>query len=124
VNLAADLNAPLTEGTAARIMADLGVSVLAPATPDTTVSPARAGFLAGALEAGAFRTEDGEPPQPISPPAFCLQQANRGQCVECCKAEVGQLFNRAGNLRDAGRECSKFCKNNVPPPPSDEEPQP
>jgi len=126
VDLAADLNAPLTEGAVARIMADLGVSVQAPATPDTPVSASKAGFLAGTIrEIGGFSTEDGnEPPQPINPPATCLQQVNRGACVNCCKTAVGPLINHQGNPRDAGKECSKFCKNNVPPPPSDEEPQP
>lgn len=120
VNLAADLNAPLTEGAVARIMADLGVSVQAPATPDTPVSASKAGFLAGTIrEMGRFSTEDGnEPPQPITPPPSCLASVDRGTCVNCCKDAVGQLTNHQGNPRDAGKECSKFCKNNVPPPPS------
>lgn len=125
VNLAADLNAPLTEGAVARIMADLGVSVKAPAAPNTPVSAAKAGFLAGTIrERGSFSTEDGqEPPQPIDPPTECLSSVDRGTCVNCCKDAVGQLTNHQGNPRDAGKECSKFCKDNVPPPISDEEPE-
>ena len=125
VNLSADLNAPLTEGTVARIASDLGVRVLAPPKPEVPVTSARAGFLAGTIgDAVSFGTETNEPPQPISPPDSCLQSVDRGTCVNCCKDAVGMLTNHQGNPRDAGKECSKFCKNNVPPGPSDEEPQP
>ena len=125
VNLAADLNAPLTEGAVAKIMADLGVSVMQPATPDTPVSSAKASFLAGSIVANSFVTEDTqEPPQPVEPPTECLQAIDRGTCVNCCKDAVGLLTNHQGNPRDAGKECSKFCKQWTGPPVSDEEPQP
>src|SRR5262245_45475221 len=82
VKLSADLGATLTEGEAARIMADLGVSVAAPAEPSTPVSSVKAAVLAGMMmtNATAARTvNDGLP-------AGCLTSRNRGQCVECCKA--------------------------------------
>lgn len=124
VNLAADLNAPLTEGAVAKIMADLGVSVMQPAAPETPVSSAKASFLAGSIVANSLGTETNEPPQPVEPPTTCLQAVDRGGCVNCCKDAVGQLTNHQGNPRDAGKECSKFCKNWTGPIVSDEEPQP
>jgi hypothetical protein len=124
VNLAADLNAPLTEGAVAKIMTDLGVSVMVPSAPETPVSSAKAGFLAGSLAASSFGTETQEPPQPIEPPTECLQAIDRGTCVNCCKDAVGMLTNHQGNPRDAGKECSKFCKAWTGPIVSDEEPQP
>jgi hypothetical protein len=120
VNLVADMSATLTEGEAARIMADLGMSVTAPTNPGATVSISKAGFLAGTI--GSANLESINPE--VDLPSECLSSINRGNCVNCCKAAVGQLLNGQGNLRDAGKECSKFCKANVPPPPSPEEPAP
>jgi hypothetical protein len=121
VNFAADMSAALTEGEAARIMADLGMSVSAPTNPGAAVSASKAGFLAGTI--GSSNLESLSPE--VDLPAECLNSVDRGTCVNCCKAAVGQLPNTSGNgLRDAGKECSKFCKANVPPGPSPEEPAP
>ena len=121
VNLVADMSAPLTEGEAARIMADLGMSVTAPVNPGATVSTSKAGFLAGTV--GAMTLESISPE--VDLPQECLTSVDRGTCVNCCKAAVGQLPNASGNgLRDAGKECSKFCEANVRPQPSPEEPTP
>jgi hypothetical protein len=122
VRLAVDAAAPLTDGIVARIASGLGVGIVAPADPAATVSAPRAGVLAGLIGTGFVESRAGA--ASIEPPAECLRSINRGQCVECCKEAVGQVPNKQGNLRDPGRECSKFCRNNVPPPPSDEEPQP
>jgi hypothetical protein len=120
VNLMADMSATLTEGEAARIMADLGMSVTSPTNPGATVSTTKAGFLAGTI--GSAKLESIAPE--VDLPTECLSSVNRGACVNCCKAVVGQLLNDQGNLRDAGKECGHFCHANVPPPPSPEEPAP
>lgn len=121
VNLSADLSAPLTEGTVARIMADLGMKVANPVNPSTPVSDAKAGYLAGVIGANAvgasITAENGLPNQ-------CLGSKNRGQCVECCKAAT--LCGPPPAQFDCN-VCSKFCKNNVPncpSPPCDGEPTP
>lgn len=120
VNMGADLSAVLTEGEAARILADLGMAVAAPANPATTVSTAKAGFLAGTVASAAT---DSFVPE-LDLPTYCLSSQNRGNCVNCCKDAVGPLPDNGGGTRSAGKECSKFCKANVPPPPSPEEPAP
>jgi len=121
VNLMADMSATLTEGEAARIMADLGMSVAAPTNPGAAVSASKAGFLAGTIGSVSLESIG---PADVELPAECLNSVDRGTCVNCCKAAVGPLPNGQGNPRDAGRECSKFCKANVPPSPSPEEPAP
>ena len=120
VNLVADMSATLTEGEAARIMADLGMSVTAPANPGAAVSTSKAGFLAGTI--GAAHLESINPD--VDPPTQCLSSVDRGTCVNCCKTAVGPLPDSGHGTRDAGKECSKFCKANVPPNPSPEEPAP
>jgi len=118
VDLSVDLGAPLTEGTVARIMSDLGMKVAAPANPNAPVSDAKAGYLAGVIGtqavASGISIETGLPNN-------CLSSRNRGQCVECCKAAT--LCGPPPAAFDCNM-CSKFCKNNVPPTPSDEEPAP
>ena len=118
VDLSADLSATLTEGTVARIMADLGMKVSAPANPNTPVSEAKAGYLAGVIGTqalGASITME------VGLPNQCLTSKNRGQCVECCKAATG--CGPAPAPFDCNT-CSKFCKNNDPGGPSEEEPAP
>jgi hypothetical protein len=118
VNLSANLSATLTEGEAARIMADLGVAVVAPTDPSTPVSTVKAAALAGMMTNAVtgHTVNDGLPTQ-------CLSSINRGNCQDCCKAATG-----CGDLVPPApfqcNVCAKFCKNNVPPVPSDPEPQP
>ena len=120
VRLSVDAETPLTEGLVARIATDLGIGMVPPANPNAPVTAPRASTLASLMGTSVVeRPSDA----PIDPPTQCLQSENRGQCVECCKAAVGQIPNDQGNLRDAGRECSEFCMNNIPRPPSDSEPQ-
>jgi opacity protein-like surface antigen len=119
VNVAADLNAPLTEGMAAGILGDLGVNVNASANPDSQMSAIKAGTLAGTL---AQTLASGASPADL--PDQCLHSADRGTCVDCCITAVGPLPDPGGGTRTAGKECSKFCKANVPPPPSPGEPTP
>ena len=116
VNLSANLGATLTEGEAARIMADLGVSVAAPADPSTPVSTVKAAVLAGMMtNATSARTVA----DPL--PTQCLSSKNRGNCQDCCKAAT--LCGPPPAAFDCNT-CAKFCKNNVPPQPSDPEPTP
>jgi len=120
VNLVADMSATLTEGEAARIMADLGMNVTAPANPGAAVSASMAGYLAGTIGAASLESLSLE----IDLPEACLHSVNRGNCVNCCKDAVGPLPDNGNGTRSAGKECSKFCKANVPPGPSPEEPAP
>ncbi|HEV8200246.1 MAG TPA: hypothetical protein VGS03_09510 [Candidatus Polarisedimenticolia bacterium] len=118
VDLSVDLSATLTEGTVARIMTDLGMKVSAPANPNTPVSDAKAGYLAGVIGANAVTSgislETGLPTQ-------CLSSVDRGTCVECCKVATG--CGKPPAPFDCN-VCAKFCHNNVPPGPSDQEPAP
>jgi len=111
VTFAADLSATLTEGEAARILSDLGVSVVAPANPGAVVTSVRAGSMAAAIPPSAgiegISPEDDGPTQ-------CLSSVDRGTCVDCCKAATGLT----------GKFCGKYCHANVAPPPSPEEPTP
>lgn len=105
-----DPSAALTEGFVTRLAADLGVAMVPGSNPSTPVSSVRstaiAGHLAATLEARPVFTDDGLPNE-------CLSSANRGTCVNCCKDAGGQA-----------NQCAHFCHSNVPPRPSDEQPQP
>lgn len=113
LSFSADLSSTLTEGEAARIMSDLGMAVVAPANPGATVSMARAGSLVASLPRSAgvesVSTSGGDPN-----PTQCLSSVNRGACNNCCKEATGL----------GGQFCGRYCHANVPPPPSDSEPQP
>jgi hypothetical protein len=113
VNLVADMSATLTEGEAARIMAELGMTVAAPPNPGATVSTAKVGFLAGIVGSASLESIASD----IDLPEECLTSVDRGACVNCCKAIVGQLPNPSGQgTRDAGKECGRFCRDNVSTP--------
>ena len=107
-----DLSAPLTYGTACRIAADLGVQVAPPANPDAVVSSAKAGVIARQISAARGGAGVALPADDI--PSQCLTSDNRGKCVDCCKAALGE----------GGQFCGRFCQANVPPPTSPGEPQP
>lgn len=117
VDMSADLGVPLTDGHVARIMADLGMSVVPPANPSAPVSEARASALATAIGMGPMAgsltsTEHhGNPPPPPTPPTQCLSSSSYTKCAVCCVSALPYNWN---NLFF----CLKFCKANVPPPPS------
>lgn len=111
VTFAADLSATLTEGEAARIMADLGVAVVAPANPAAPLSAARAGSLVASIPTSA--SIEGISPQDEGP-TQCLSSVDRGTCVNCCKTATGLT----------GKYCGHYCHANVAPPPSPGEPTP
>jgi hypothetical protein len=114
-----DANARLTEGTAARILADLGLRV-STANPGSALTPGKADQLAAvvglASSASSIKSDTDLPLQ-------CLDVKNRGDCQNCCKAAFGCAPSPA--LCDFASGCAKFC-NQVPPPgqasPSDPNP--
>ena len=104
-----DPAAPLTEAFVASLAADLGVAVQPSQMPATQVTPARSTAMAGLLALAAERRHTTGDPLPVE----CLSSDNRGVCVNCCKATGA-----------AASDCSHFCHSNVPPVPSNPEPQP
>ena len=135
VNLTADLGAKLTQGTAARILADLGVKVVNPATPEENVTVGLSSQLAISLSiSNGLVGSDKKPPGPTDPlPAHCLNATEKGICNDCCIDETG-----CGDIREdingeplpgpqppfPCNHCSKFCNSFEPQPPSDEAPMP
>ena len=87
VDLGADLATPLTEGRAARIMADLGIAVVPPAHPAAPVTEGRAGILAATIGTMLPSGPSTERIDLAAPPSFlqCLQAPNTGQCTQCCR---------------------------------------
>jgi len=137
VNLTADLGAKLTQGTAARILADLGVQVVDPATPGQNITVGSSSQLALSLSrSSGLVSGDGKPPGPGPGelPVACLVAQNKGECNDCCIADTG-----CGDIREDPltgdplpgdqppfpcNHCSKFCNDFDPQPPSDEAPMP
>jgi hypothetical protein len=120
VTVDTNLAAPLTEGSAARMMTDLGINVTTPKDPAATVSDSRAGVLAGTMS--SLATLGFTPATTL--PDQCLHSADKGTCVDCCIAAVGPLPDPGGGTRTAGKECGRFCQANVIPPISPGEPTP
>ncbi len=111
ITFAADLSVAMTEGEAARVLSEFGITAVAPAIPATPVSPARAASLATAISSSTSvegRSLQGEGP------TQCLSSRNRGECNNCCKDASGL----------GGQFCGRYCHANVPPPVSPDEPQP
>lgn len=106
-----DAGSPLTYGEILRISTSLGVEIAAAPNPAEAVSQERSNAIAGLL-ARAYTGHAA--PATDEPPTQCLTSANRGSCVDCCKAA----------LDSTGQYCGRFCHANVPPPPSPGEPQP
>jgi hypothetical protein len=113
VHFGADLAVPLNEATVARMAADLGIAMAPPANPEATVTAAKSGQIAAAFGAAHLESKPTASQEP--PPTQCLSSANRGACVNCCKAANAEL---------GGQFCSHFCHANVAPPPSPGEPVP
>jgi hypothetical protein len=105
-----DPSTQLTEAFVVRLAADLGVAMTPTSNPGAPVSTVRSAAVAGHL--GAIF--EGRPPFVTDAlPTACLTSVNRGACVNCCK-ETGAPANA----------CAHFCQSNVPPGPSDVEPNP
>lgn len=98
-----DVSASLTEGAAAKMLADLGVQV-STKNPGNAVTSGKADQLA-AIVGQAGSTISVLPATDL--PTACLNNKNRGICVDCCKAALGgEAFST---------ECAKFCKAVLPP---------
>jgi len=113
-----DMNASLTEGMAAKILADLGVRV-STTSPDSAVTAGKADQLA-AIAGLASKTSSTSSATAL--PTFCTELRNRGQCDTCCTTALGCDVNPAPC---AGGVCSKMCKVVLPPgqqSPSDPQP--
>lgn len=114
-----DVNARLTEGAAARILSDLGLRV-STSNPGSAVTSGKADQLAAV--AGLASSASGISPN-TDLPTQCLDNKNRGNCQDCCKAALGCAPSPA--LCDFASACAKFCKQVLPPgqqSPSDPQP--
>jgi hypothetical protein len=125
VSLQADLSARLTEAEAARILSDLGVKVAPPSSPADEVSNGKSAQLAAAAGL-SLSASPGIDTTSDDLPVHCLLEKNQGQCVGCCKPELGFVEGdpQAGQIT---KFCVQFCKTSEPPcpsPPCDPEPQP
>lgn len=116
VDLGADLATTLTEGRAARIMADFGFEVAPPIHPSAPVTESRAGILAAAIGTSLPKAA------PVTEgigfaaelPSFlqCLQAPNTGLCIQCC---VDSLPPRLATGAKS-RLCSHICMFASPAP--------
>jgi hypothetical protein len=98
-----DTSASLTEGVAARMLADLGVRV-STKSPDNAVTSGKADQLVavvGMADGAASILPEADIP------GECLQVKNRGACQNCCIAALGGV--------EFSTTCAKFCKTVLPP---------
>jgi len=106
-----EANASLTEGMAAKILADLGLRT-STTNPDSAVTPGKADQLATmvglASGAASLAPADGLPTQ-------CLQGTKR-ECKDCCRSVSGCT------TEDCFAACNHFCKNQKPGGPSPTDP--
>ena|SRR5437867_3315698 len=113
-----EANAGLTEGVAAKILADLGLHV-STSSPSSAVTAGKADQLATMIGLASAAVA----PADFELPKQCLSSFNRGLCVDCCKIAAG-----CTNLQaqcEFSTPCAKFCKDVLPPghvSPSDPEP--
>ena len=113
-----DLSARVTEGEAARILSDIGVAVTTP-TPGKSLSAGKADQL---LSAASLNLDAAVSPS-TELPGECLNNKNRGLCVDCCKIANG--CTDLGAPCEFASPCAKFCKQVTPPGhASPSEPQP
>ena len=106
VKVGNDLGAGLTEGMAARILGELGLRTTA-SRSDSPVSVKKAdqfAALAG-LSAGASSGLPTSTPLPTQ----CLEEKDRGQCINCCHDALGAQ----GIVDNNG--CTVFCHAVLPP---------
>jgi len=116
VQVGNDPGAGLTEGVAARMLADLGLR-MATNRGDSPVSVKKADQLASLVGPGAGASSKLPAGAPL--PTQCLEERNRGQCENCCHDAMAA----AGIVDNHG--CTVFCKSVLPPGKSSpDEPQP
>lgn len=104
-----DVNANLTEGMAARILADLGVHI-STTSPDKAVTTGKADQLVAVV--GLSSSPSGSL-SAVDMPTGCLENRNRGLCVECCKTALGCVDQSA--VCEFASPCAKFCHAVLPP---------
>ncbi len=104
-----DVKANLTEGLAAKMLADLGVRV-STNSPDSWMTTVKAEQLVAVV---GLASSTPSSTTPLSPPNDCLKLRNRGGCQECCKAAMGCIDQSAPC--DFASGCAKFCKAVLPP---------
>ncbi|HZM70684.1 MAG TPA: hypothetical protein VFB95_09995 [Candidatus Cryosericum sp.] len=116
VELGADLGTTLTEGRAAKVMADLGLPVVPPAHPSAPVTESRAGILAATIGTTLSTAAPGAEGIGFAAelPTFlqCLQAPNTGLCIQCC---VDALPPRLA-MGAKSRLCSHVCMFASPQP--------
>jgi len=106
----ADLTAPLTEGRAADIMRDLGVSAQVSGDPAAPMSPVKASqaattvALSMASDANGFSAE--------TTPATCSGARDRASCFNCCTAFLSQHSTRPVIVAFV---CGLVCSKLFPP---------
>ena len=119
VDLKADLGAKLTQGTASRILGELGMKVVNPETPEANVTVGVSSQLALSLSrSNALVGTDDKPPGPGPGelPVQCLVAQDKGECNDCCIATTG-----CGDIREDPLTGDPLPG---PQPPSDEAPMP
>jgi hypothetical protein len=102
-----DASARLTEGDAARILGDLGVSVRTQ-SPGTALSAGKADQLLANVSLSSAATSI----EATTLPGQCLELRNRGQCDTCCTLALGCDVDSS---LCAGGICAKFCRAVLPP---------
>lgn len=104
-----DPSASLTEGSAAKILADLGLRV-STSTPSNAVTAGKADQLAAVVGLASSASS-------ISPdtdlPTQCLDNKNRGRCNDCCVQALGCTLGDPTCVFNT--PCAKFCKQVLPP---------
>jgi len=116
VKVGNDLDAALTEGVAARILGDLGLRTTA-SRPDSPVSAKKADQFAALAGVNAGASSGLPSGTPL--PTQCLEERDRGQCINCCHNALGAQ----GIVDNNG--CTVFCHAVLPPGKSSpDEPQP
>jgi hypothetical protein len=115
VDLGADLGTTLTEGRAARIMADLGMAVVPPAHPSAHITESRAGILAATIGTALPPQGPGTEGLGLAAPLNflqCLQAPNTGLCIQCCT----DLLPSRLATGPKSRLCSHICMFASPAP--------
>ena len=115
VGITDELEAPVTEGMAAQVLADLGMKAQAPADPNTQITSGAADRMATAVGLSAAVHAGPEWSSGISAILACLHSQTQAACVDCCKAATKCGI---GKKSIPCLFCTLICRLNQPPPPS------
>jgi hypothetical protein len=111
-----DVNATLTEGMAAKILADLGLRVT-PSSSNTALTPGKADQLVTMVQLSSRETSGLQNDLPTQ----CLA-LDKKECRQCCYTATS-CDPKSGD-KDCAKDCDKFCKPVKPNKPSPSEPLP